>query len=395
MTATFGFSSQTKSVIPNNTPTPNSSGGDILIRVDDIVLDENHPYVKQTNDLSVLGMVIGSSIGNPFSTQIYKAIPKNANYTNTPLIGEYVYISQTPIPNSTGVQFIYDSPIALYGGTSVNSNATPSILEKEKNNPLFNSPSNPSQNTFQEKNISPLTPFSGDIMFEGRFGQSLRFGNTSKSKSIYKNIWSNSGENGDPITILRNGQPDNIKGDNGTPISENPMLDKSSITLTSNQKLPIKISNDNFKSYKTPPKTPSEYNNPQTLIFADRVVINAKSDEVLISAPKSVLLSSNNSINVESDIISMDARTIHLGSKDATESGLLGNSTVKVINQLIDSLLTLTSVLETSQIYPGGVPVPDAPLNLVATNLTNILNQLSLKINNPKDGILSNVVKIK
>lgn len=395
MTAKFGFASQTNSVTSTKSNPVTSNSNRILIRVDDVVLDENHPYIKQTNDISMLGMVIGTSIGNSLSTSIYNAIPKNSNYTNPPLVGEYVYISPVQSPNSTGTQFMYDEPVSLYGNTSVNSNSTPSILEKEKNNPLFNSPSNPSQQTFVEKPISPLMPFPGDILIEGRFGQSLRFGNTSKSKSKYGNSWSNSGENGDPITILRNGQPDKLPKENGIPITENPTFDKSSITLTSTQKLPIKLSNENFTSYTTPPKTPSEYNKPQAIISSDRIIINAKSDEVMVSAYKSVFISSNESINVESNKTYIESPNIYLGSKDAIEKGLLGTSTVKVLDQLFTALVTLTSVLESSQIYPGGVPVPDAPLNLAAINVTTILNQLLSKIKDPKQGILSNIVKIK
>jgi hypothetical protein len=78
--------------------------------------------------------------------------------------------------------------------------------------------SNESQATFVEKkDIHPLYAFAWVIHYiEGRHGQSLRFGSTANchlsepkgnKKSSIENNWSNSGKNGDPITILRNGQP--------------------------------------------------------------------------------------------------------------------------------------------------------------------------------------------
>ena len=67
---------------------------------------------------------------------------------------------------------------------------------------------------FNERlNIKPLLPYEGDNIIEGRFGQSLRFGSTVPNDSvpeINQNKWSSGGEIGDPITILRNGQGENL-----------------------------------------------------------------------------------------------------------------------------------------------------------------------------------------
>jgi hypothetical protein len=61
----------------------------------------------------------------------------------------------------------------------------------------------------------------GDSLMEGRYGQSIRFGSTAKSLSHYRNNWSESGHNGDPISIIRNGQPEKLKDDRGwIPITE-------------------------------------------------------------------------------------------------------------------------------------------------------------------------------
>jgi hypothetical protein len=161
--------------------------------------------------------------------------------------------------------------------------------------------SNPSQNTFVEKsNIHPLMPFMGDSLLEGRHGQSLRFGSTAKSKSEKKNNWSDSGENGDPITILRNGQPSKVSDEGWIPITENIKNDLSSIYLTSHQQLPFSIANENFYSTNNPPTTPSQYISPQIILNSNRIVLNAKSDSVLISGQTSVYISSNKSINIRS-----------------------------------------------------------------------------------------------
>ena len=109
-------------------------------------------------------------------------------------------------------------------------------------------------NTFKERsNIHPLQPYEGDYIIEGRWGNSFRFGSTVSGSS---NDWSISGTNGDPITILRNGQSptSSIKG--WVPITEDINNDLSSIYLTSTQKLPFNVSSINdYLSYtkSTPP----------------------------------------------------------------------------------------------------------------------------------------------
>jgi hypothetical protein len=109
---------------------------------------------------------------------------------------------------------------------------------------------------FKERiNIKPLLPYEGDLIFEGRHGNSLRFGSTSKSTIIPKEQENNysygSGENGDPIIIIRNGQSEGLDGQGWIPTIEDINRDPSSIYLTSNQVIAEFIpSSLNWKSYK-------------------------------------------------------------------------------------------------------------------------------------------------
>ena len=88
---------------------------------------------------------------------------------------------------------------------------------------------------FEEKdNIRPLLPYEGDVLFEGRFGNSIRFGST-----IPNNPWGLKGDKGDPITIIRNGQKyiNTSLDDHGNPVLEHIHKDDSSIYLCSGQQL--------------------------------------------------------------------------------------------------------------------------------------------------------------
>lgn len=105
----------------------------------------------------------------------------------------------------------------------------------------------------EQFHIKPLLPYEGDTIFEGRFGQSIRFGSTtpydgkSELPQPKENPWSINSYNklssdktvtgsvGDPIIIIRNG----IKKEKNShiPSVESITDDFSSIYMTSNQVL--------------------------------------------------------------------------------------------------------------------------------------------------------------
>ena len=108
--------------------------------------------------------------------------------------------------------------------------------------------------TFQEKaTIRNLFPNEGDIIIEGRFGNSIRFGSTAKQSEENKNVespWSTEGQNGNPITIIRNGQSQvDLPFTNWYPIYEDIQNDDSSIYMTSGQTIPVALASTNFASF--------------------------------------------------------------------------------------------------------------------------------------------------
>ena len=250
----------------------------------------------------------------------------------------------------------------------------------------LNSPINPSQQTFREQsNIHPLLPFAGDIIYEGRFGNSIRLGGTAKPKPPRAplNDWSNSGENGNPITIIRNGQdpkaPTRKQSDEGwVPVVEDINKDLSSIYITSNQLIPISVKNFNYESYKNPPTNPDQYKQPQVLINSDRLVFNAKTDSILLSAEKSIFLGTTNedsSVNIQSQKTVISSPLIKLGDKDATESIILGDKFLTNLEELTKALNTLCTALETTSLdWPAGQPVPASTIVAAAQGLKTIIS---------------------
>ena len=74
-------------------------------------------------------------------------------------------------------------------------------------------------------------------MIEGRFGNSIRLGATTFNELSNNNRWSNEGEVGNPITIIRNGQIGDQEGASYEHIIEDIDGDDSSIYLCSQQQL--------------------------------------------------------------------------------------------------------------------------------------------------------------
>jgi hypothetical protein len=418
----FGFPSMTNKALgsPKDLSFNNAQGGQILLRVTDIILDENHP--KYNKGLSQLGTIEGNKISpdGTVDTKIINANPSPNGMFKYPTVNEYVVAWRTVSPNEPSGMWVYGNPVSVWGILSPNVSPFPTstldltpptqkldytqveagafnVVDNTVQEISFNSPNAPSQATFIEKtNIHPLMPFMGDIIYEGRWSNSLRFGSTTKSKSTYRNNWSTSGKNGDPITILRNGQPRNATDFGAEPITENIKNDLSSIYLTSYQKLPFSIANEEFKSYvkSLEPILPSSFISPQIIANSSRVVINAKDDSVLISGQKSVGISSNDSINIESKQVYMDSTDIKLGSVNASQPVLKGNDTVELLKQLTTIMQGLSQILQVSQIYPEGVPIPDAASLVISGQANDALKAIMNRLNDDKNGIKSNFVKV-
>jgi hypothetical protein len=389
----------------------------VAARVIDIVLDENHPKFKDVGEWNGIGAIYYEFTNQSATgTTVNFALPYDSQIKTYPLINELVLLFSLPNQqqgqNTSNQSYFYLKPLGIWNHPHHDAYPNPSTIvnpsqrrdykstengsvrrvEDQSTEIDLNSPVNPSQNTFVEKtDIHPLMPYMGDSLLEGRHGQSLRFGSTAKSKSSINNNWSSAGTNGDPITIVRNGQPTNVSDKGWIPITEDITNDLSSIYLTSYQKIPFSIANENFVSYTTKPILPSQFTNPQIILNSDRIVLNAKTDSVLISGQNSVGISSNNSVNIEAKQIYLDGNDIRLGNKNASQSALKGDITVEYLKILITELKNLTEVLKTVQDWPGGVPTPNSAILTVANSSQEIFE----KIYNNIDNIKSNFIKLK
>ncbi len=374
-------------------------------RVKDIILNDKFPEIEKYGGYSAIGSIF-------FTVQGFKsggfdiAKPLFPQSTYYPLKEELVYILHLP-DTSIGEQdsnksFYYLNVINVWNAP--NHNAFPEEKVKDiarrqneyENNNLTNSPQinstyppydddkdifesdlNLNQNTFFEReNIHPLQPFSGDSIYQGRWGNSIRLGSTAKaSGSEALNNWSNVGKNGDPITLLRNGQPSGSLDEGWIPITEDINKDLSSIYLTSTQKLPINASSQDYSSYKDAPSSPNSYTKNQVIINSGRLLFNSIDDHILLSSKKTINLNSKKGLNFdtsESFIVNVGDEVL-LGSKDACESLVLGDTLKDNLDFVLSVLMQLVDTLQYSSLYPGGLPIPDSAISVQAQNCLQAL----------------------
>jgi hypothetical protein len=113
----------------------------------------------------------------------------------------------------------------------------------------------------------------------------------------------------------------------------------------------------------------------------------------LISGQKSISLTSHESINLESPQIILEGSDVKLGSKIASQPILKGNDTVKILKQMTRILQGISQILEVSQVYPSGVPVPDTAALIISGQANDALGLILKVLEDEKNGIKSNFVK--
>lgn len=131
--------------------------------------------------------------------QLISASPLFPNISYVPLINEVVFCVQAPSSdwssNTSKFKHYYICPVNMWD--NINTNPTPnpysklkptsqdkSILEVDAGS--SNKSAEEDNNSFkpgtyfrEKSNIYPLFPYEGDIIYEGRWGNSIRFGSTS------------------------------------------------------------------------------------------------------------------------------------------------------------------------------------------------------------------------
>jgi hypothetical protein len=409
----------------NSIPSPTDTGTLQItpVRVKKIILDNSDPELfTEFGEWNGIGTIFWEPVELSYTSNVNFvkgnfALPIFPNIKQYPLLNEIVYLVSLPSTNTTTQApypiSYYFPPLNIWNNQLHNalprdngpSNAAQqqdyvSAFQGEVRRPEDKSTEIDLGSTFVEANsinVHPLLSYEGDIIYEGRFGNSIRFGSTVKNAYV-PNEWSTEGKNGDPITIIRNGQTDYAE-DPWVPETEDVNRDLSDIWLTSTQKLVHFVPSSNLTdSYakSQAPTDPREYNKNQILLNSGRLVFNAKDDAIILGAKNTIHLTSDDSINVDAlKYISITAPKVYLGSSRGadgidTQSAILGEDLNSLLGEIAQYLSTLNAAFS-SATDSLGVPIASLVSNAAPKSLS-----LSKKIRQIVSGkkLLSKIVKV-
>jgi hypothetical protein len=276
----------------------------------DVILDHHHPQYAKKDGYNVGAIKIRIfSVHNGRSDDLLDwADPIESSILEMPLIGELVILHKI-----LGI-FYYTRKVFLAHRIQENgmlqlNNALNSRSDKLKSKIATTKQElTPDKYKFGEyfkpdSRVRPLKHFEGDLLIQGRMGNSIRFGSSQmelSSPGLAPNI------------ILRTGQGKDIEKTDASKdsifglILEDINKDASSIWMTSDQNVPfepITINAGSFnRSIQAPPQ---KYGGAQILMNSDSIVLGAKKTHILLYSNEEIYLNSfkNTAIDTDSSII--------------------------------------------------------------------------------------------
>lgn len=275
----------------------------------DVILDQFHPeYSFDAYNVGTIKIRMFTQDHSRDDELLNWAYPMDSTIQEMPLIGELVIV------NKILGNFFYTRK--LYIAHRMQENAMINLNTVLNNRPsqLQNTiPANGSEISLNahkfgkyfkpDSRIRPLKHFEGDVLIQGRMGNSIRFGSSQMEPG---------NEGMAPNLILRTGQAKDVEIEACTAseifglIMEDPDKDVSSIWMTSDQVIPFEqITKDIGSNFRSLVNQPQKYDGGSILINSDRVMIDAKKTHVMLFANEEIYLNSykNTSIDTDNNII--------------------------------------------------------------------------------------------
>jgi hypothetical protein len=382
-----------------------------------VILDENHPYLKNAGDnqievkgqSSYIGAVQYRIVGQPSSddASLPLAFPYDKNFKTLPVVNESVEIIQ-----NNGVS--YYRRIGTDRTPNVDSKKTiiselfpaeQQSVDKKKNYQTVGATGTEMSNVnesgkydkygeyFQEEpGIHKLKMYEGDTLIETRFGQSVRFSGFNNPNNIFS-----------PTIILRNSEnSESKKKEIKLPSEEDVNRDGSIIVLSANQyQLPFQpgtVDDKGSSDFETKPNTfksyPSKLIGDQILINSGRIILSAKNAEMIFYSKKNYgfisdgALSIDNKLGVDVNVgdntnYTTNDRDINLNTGNGKinlgntklEPLVKGDAWVSLMEELIDAIVQQVFLTPAGPSATGPTNVPK--FNTIKSKLKSVLSELN------------------
>lgn len=368
----------------------------------DVILDENHPEVKDScltaeetppnidgsepqdgdKDYGWIGKIkfrlLKSQVGQEKETLNWAYPIENTGIIEYPLMNEIVIVSKymnnyyytrklnTKSLINSNASFITERSFGL-----VEQNLNQYEIDAQGNPSPYKGPTSKmnvsggenyegilgSYFKFNSK-IRTLKKFEGDTILESRFGSSIRFGAYDYNRVNDNGIGEYSDGGGNPMILIRNRQAP-IKSPNGFSAKgytlEDVNEDGSSIHITSGKTVSGFVPEPSYAGMINVTRAaniPQKFDGDQIVFNSDRLIFSARAKEMLSYAKKMIgmttdgilTLNSNNNTTItsKSGIITLNAKRIYLNFNTEganDEPALLGRTTVLWMYALCDWLL--------------------------------------------------------
>ena len=299
-------------------------------RVVDVILDSSHPEFEDLGRWDSIGVIkyrlLGKKQEEDSPQTLSYAYPLRAQLKYIPLKNEIVFLVPGPSQNIDNYR---NSAITYYIDTV-------SIWNHPHWNPYpenTNGDPEPDRGFISRSDVNPMQPFPGDLVLEGRHGQSLRFSSTVPGATPW-----NGNTSGDPITVLSNGQ---IETSNGFEhVVEDVNKDASSIYLTSTQNINL----SNAQTFTAVSSSGAFGDTSQVVINAGKLVLNGKYGSITGTAASYVAFKGSETYLEGSRVVVTEAPLIKLGVK-ASEPVMLADTTLNFLTPVLNDLILLCNAL--------------------------------------------------
>jgi hypothetical protein len=380
-----------------------------------VILDETHPYLKNREDTKnkesiFVGAIQYKLTGQPSNDEasLPIAYPLDKNFKTLPVKNESVEIIKgaggTTYYKRIGPEL---SPMADADPKNISKLFEP-LKVTEDNSKEYSkvqstgiARSNTNENSkhdgfgdyfVYEKGIHKLKLWEGDSLFESRFGQSIRFSGFNNDTKKYS-----------PAIIIRNGEnADSKKLLENQVTKEDINRDGSIIAITSDKFqlgfVPGKVDDKGKGDFETKPESfenyPDKLVGDQILLNSGRIILSAKSGEMLFYSKKNYGFISDGGLSIDNkggiDVSTKDNINFITNNKDfAIHSGkgsiflgdteleplVKGKKLVELLAELIDAIVAQNYLTPSgpSKVGPENLPT----FSKIKSKLNNILSKLN------------------
>ena len=318
--------------------------------------------------------------------------PMNTNIKEYPYPGEAVIAVQYVLGGEE--EYYYDQKINFYN--SVNTNSYPGFSKFLTHFTKDTVREDYKENlpTVADLGIRQLNVEEGDIAFNGRFGQSIRFG--SNIKNVIKDdkiVDVNTGKEKSPNIIIRAGQGE-VPTIKNKPVKEDINKDGSSLWMTTDQLVPL--THERSKVKDLDPKFRTDSSGKQIILNSDRIVFNSKKSDTFLYSTRDINLVSKNRIVLEGhDKVYLgtapeQGKTTGFPSGDVPqiEPVLKGDQTMDLVDKLIDYLIEFSITMQSAKGSVVDFVVPVSGIKEGCMGLEGALTELKTQLNDPKSDIV-------